>query len=410
MIITDELRRHCQPFSKLYGSKRPEKMDSPDTVLLIDNKSLSHYTSYLALGLSKYRDIVLYGFSKGDYLISGASEQKRIKYFSIVDKIPKGTSVLKMIMQTLFLFGILYEALNKTTYKIVHIQGHLPMFFLFIPVLKLKGKKIFWTMHDVNLRPSNRGLRSKLDLLFTYAVSQPWIIGRYADVILVHGAILRSQLAAKGVNVTKIHVIPHFDHSYLLKSAVTAAPVHNTLPKDYVLLFGKISPYKGIEVLIDAARIVKKKLPNNYKFNLLIAGEGDLSYIEKLLSKEDYDYIYMLNKWIPASELPILFRRARLVVLPYTDASQSGVISLAYTFSRPVIASDVGSIAEYIEHNETGFIFETRNSTQLANYVVELIEDRCKCIQMGIKANQKLLKEMSLEKCCQIINDLYIRS
>ena len=122
MIIIDELRRYCQPFSKLYGSKSPEKMDSPDTVLLIDNQSLSHYTSYLAFGLSRYRDIVLYGFSKDDYLISGANEQKRIKYFSIEDKIPKGTSIVKVIMQTLFLFGILFEALNKTTYKIVHIQ------------------------------------------------------------------------------------------------------------------------------------------------------------------------------------------------------------------------------------------------------------------------------------------------
>jgi glycosyltransferase involved in cell wall biosynthesis len=182
------------------------------------------------------------------------------------------------------------------------------------------------------------------------------------------------------------------------------------LPTDYVLLFGKISPYKGIEVLIDAARIVKKSLVNNNKFNVLIAGEGDFSYFEKLLSKEDYEYIHILNKWIPSSEIPILFRRAKLLVLPYTDASQSGVISLAYTFSKPVIVSNVGSITEYIEHNETGFIFEAFNSTQLANYLVELIEDNCKCIKMGNKANQKLLKEMSLEKCCQIINDLYISS
>ena len=345
---------------------------------------------------------------------SGANEQKRIKYFSIEDKIPKGTSVVKVIMQTLFLFGILFEALNKTNYKIVHIQGHLPMFFLFIPVLKIKGKKIFWTLHDVNLRPSNRGLRGKLELLYSYAVSQPWFLGRYADVILVHGTRLRSQLAegptswplTKGVDDTKIHVIPHFDHRYLLNSAVPGAPSDRTFPEDYVLVFGKIAPYKGIEVLIDAARLVKRKLPNNHKFKVLIAGEGDFSYFEKLLSKEDYEYTYILNKWIPASEIPILFRRAKLLVLPYTDASQSGVIPLAYTFSRPVIASDVGSITEYIEHNETGFIFEPRNSIQLANYVVELIEDNGKCVEMGNKANQKLLKEMSLEKCCQIINEL----
>ena len=134
------------------------------------------------------------------------------------------------------------------------------MFFLFIPVLQIKGKKIFWTMHDVNLRPSNRGLRGKLDLLFTCIVSQPWFLGRCADVILVQGTLLRSQLATKGVNEMKVYLIPHFDHRYLLKSVITPIPRHNTLPEGYILLFGKIAPYKGIEVLIDAARIVKRKL------------------------------------------------------------------------------------------------------------------------------------------------------
>ena len=415
MIRIGKLKRYCQPFSKVYQHrskrlKRVQETDNSHRVLLIDNQSLSHYTSYLAFGLSRYREITFYGFSTQDYLISGANEQKRIKYFSIEDKLPKGTSIIKVIMQSLFLLLILFEALNKTTYKIVHIQGHLPMFFLFIPILKLKGKKIFWTMHDVNLRPSNRGLRSKLDLFYTYVVSQPRIVSRYADVILVHGSLLKNQLASKGVNDKKIHVIPHFDYRYLMRPSIITKSSQDILPTGYILLFGKISPYKGIEVLIEAARIVKKLLVNNNEFNVLIAGEGDFSYFEKLLSKEDYEYIHVLNKWIPASEIPILFQRAKLLVLPYTDASQSGVISLAYTFSRPVIASNVGSIAEYIEHNETGFIFEACNSTQLANYLVELIEDNCKCIKMGNKANQKLLKEMSLEKCCRIINNLYISS
>jgi alpha-maltose-1-phosphate synthase len=412
MIRIGKLKRYCQPFSKIYRSKRLKKVqenDKPLRVLLIDNQGLSHYTSYLALGLSRYREITLYGFSNQDYLISGANEQKRIKYFSIEDKIPRGNSIIKVIMQSIFLLLILFEALNKTTFEIVHIQGHLPMFFLFIPVLKLKGKKIFWTMHDVSLRPSSRGVRGKLDLLYTYVVSQPRIVSRCANIVLVHGSLLKHQLTSKGINDKKIHVIPHFDYRYLLKINVITESGLDILPTDYVLLFGKISPYKGIEILIDAVRIVKKLLVNN-KFNVLIAGEGDFSYFEKLLSKEDYEYIHIVNKWIPASEIPVLFRRAKLVVLPYTGASQSGVISLAYTFSRPVIASNVGSLAEYIEHNETGFIFDAYNSTQLANYLAELIEDNCKCIRMGNKAYRKLLKEMSLEKCCQIINDLYISS
>jgi starch synthase len=85
------------------------------------------------------------------------------------------------------------------------------------------------------------------------------------------------------------------------------------------------------------------------------------------------------------------------------------VIPLAYTFSKPVIVSDVRSLAEYVEHNKTGFIFESGDSTQLANYMLDLIKNNEKCIEMGNNAHQKLSNEMSLELCCKKINDLYVK-
>ena len=173
----------------------------------------------------------------------------------------------------------------------------------------------------------------------------------------------------------------------------------------YVLLFGKIKPYKGLDILIKAARIVRKKLGN--KFSVVIAGKGNLSYFDTLLSTEDLEYIYIQNRFIPEIEIPRLFKEAKFLVLPYTDASQSGVVSLAYTFSKPVIVSNVGSIPEYVDHGVTGFTFETGDIDQLAKYMTKLVEDNNLCLEMGKNAHQKMLNEMSLERCSDVINGLY---
>jgi glycosyltransferase involved in cell wall biosynthesis len=162
--------------------------------------------------------------------------------------------------------------------------------------------------------------------------------------------------------------------------------------------------------LINAAKIVRGRIGEENKFDILIAGKGDFSYFEGLLTKEDYSYIHMLKKYITNSEIPDIFRKAMFVVLPYTTAFQhsaSGVIPLAYTFSKPVIVSNIGSLVEYVDHGKTGFIFEAGNSAQLAEYIVELLENNSRCIEMGKNAYEKMLKEMSLERCCEILNSLY---
>jgi glycosyltransferase involved in cell wall biosynthesis len=387
--------------------------EKPKTILLIDNDGLSHYTSYLARGLSKNRDIILYGYSKESYIVTGAAKENRIKFHHIEEKLPKKTSLLITIVSPLFLSFIILRALTKTKYDIVHIQGSVPTFFLFLPFLKLKGKKIFWTIHDINIFPYSKGIRGKAGVLFETAISQPNMLLKFTDKIIVHGLILKQHLESRGVDGNKIHVIPHFDYRYLLKSDNQNLRElnNNRSLKEYVLFFGDIAPWKGIDILINAARIVKKRIGTD-KFNVLIAGKaggGDFSYFNGL-SKEDHEYIHTHNKHITSLEIPDLLRKARFLVLPYTIAfkdSVSGVIPLAYTFSKPVIVSSVESLAEYVEHNKTGFIFETGDSTQLANYMIQLLQNSSMCAEMGKRAYQKMLHEMSLEKCCETLNNLY---
>jgi alpha-maltose-1-phosphate synthase len=418
-----------------YAESKIEK--NPSRVLLIDSDGLSQYTSYLARGLARYRDIIFYGFSKDDYNITGASKEKRIKFYWIKRKLPKGYSTLRGIVRPFLLFFILFAVLTKTKYDIVHIQEHLPAFFLFIPFLKLRNKQICWTLHDVDIFSPRTDLVGKLQRLFLKTVSQPAMMIKYSDIILVHAQLLKKQLKEKekGVNIDKVYVIPHFDYGYLLES-FSNTDNHNytkssdndnnvanktnsdLLPKEYVLFFGDVSHWKGVDVLVDSARIIRRKWNNgtndsDNKFNVLIAGKSfyEDSYFNRLLNKEDdRKYIHILNKFITSPEIPEILRNAKFLVLPYTKAfkySVSGVIPLAYTFSKPVIVSNVGSLAEYVDHGKTGFIFEEGNAEELADYIIQLLQDNSKCFEMGKRGYQKMMEEMSLERCCEIINGLY---
>jgi alpha-maltose-1-phosphate synthase len=373
------------------------------TVLLIDSGGLSHYTSYLAVGLSKYRNIILYGYSDELYTLTGAVKEKTIKFYNLGKRLPKGDSLLASAIRPYLLFFPLLKAITTTRYDIVHIQGHSYLFFLFVPLIKLKRKPIYWTMHDVDFHPTNSGIRGKLESLQVRLLCQNGWLATKVNAIIVHGSKLRDKLISRGLSGSKVIVMPHFDYRYLLPLA-SESDFDNSF-SDYVLLFGKIKPYKGVEVLLDASRMVRKKVGK--KFKVMIAGKGNVSYLNTLVRNDDLEYIHLRNGYIPDIEIPELFRSAKFLVLPYVEASQSGVVSLAYTFSKPVIVSNVGSIAEYVDHRITGLIFESRNTRQLANYIEELVESNDRCIEMGKKGYQKIINEMSLDNCSLIINELY---
>ena len=380
--------------------RRSVPENNKSAILLIDSGGLSHYTCYLAVGLAKYRDVVLYGFSDVQYNLTGAAKEKRIKFYNIGRKLPTGTSVVSSIIYPFFLFLPLLKALTKTKYDIVHIQGQSWLFFLFIPLLKIKRKPIFWTLHDVDIRPSNPGMRGRLESLQVRLLCQNNFLRKHVNVIIVHGSKLRDKLISKGVDKNKIHVLPHFDYRYLLDSKSYSDNVD-----EYVLLFGKIKPYKGIDIFLKASRLVREKLGS--KFKVIIAGKGNMSYLAPLFRNDDKEYIQILNRYIPDSEISMLLRKAKFLVLPYTDGSQSGVIPLAYTFSKPVIVSDVGSIAEYVDNGITGLVFEVGNVNQLADCMIEMLQNTETCIEMGINGYEKMIKELSVEKCSAFLNELY---
>ena len=90
-----------------------------------------------------------------------------------------------------------------------------------------------------------------------------------------------------------------------------------------------------------------------------------------------------------------LFQKASVVVLPYLEATQSGVIPIAYNFGKPVIVTDVGSIREVVENGKEGFVIPPRDMKALAVAIVKILSDDGLRDHMGQNAYQKINTELS---------------
>ena len=157
------------------------------------------------------------------------------------------------------------------------------------------------------------------------------------------------------------------------KSKVSQKP-----PRVPVLLFfGRITRYKGLEVLLRAYR----KINENHCVRLLIAGEGDLRPYRELMN--GLPNVEVVNRWIKEDEAGTFFEQASMVVLPYTSASQSGVLTVAAGFGLPVIATRTGGLSEQIHDGVTGLLVEPGSVDQLVAAIQRLMTDSEWAVQLG---------------------------
>jgi glycosyltransferase involved in cell wall biosynthesis len=127
----------------------------------------------------------------------------------------------------------------------------------------------------------------------------------------------------------------------------------NQLTEPYILFFGRISFYKGIDILISTIPEILKIYPNQ-KF--IIAGRSEGYTIDDQVIKKYKKNIVFINKYINSSDLVKLIQYSKFLVCPYRDASQSGVLMTALAIGKPVIATSVGAFPEYIQDGHNGLI------------------------------------------------------
>jgi len=243
--------------------------------------------------------------------------------------------------------------LNSGKYDIIHFIGQNEIYILLYRLLK--SPKVF-TFHEVLIR-LKQGRNEKFKTV-------NYISGKRNSVIL-HSANTKTDYLSqynplnKDINVIKFGLF----ETYRLFPDQTHEEI-NTL-----LYYGIILPYKGLEYLIEAFKIVKNDI-NDVK--LIIAGRGQIYFDESLLKDEG---IELINRTITEEELVHLNRRATIVICPYISASQSGIPVTSFVFDKPIIASKVEGITEYVIDGFNGILVPPGDSITLAREIKRLLVD-----------------------------------
>ncbi len=141
-----------------------------------------------------------------------------------------------------------------------------------------------------------------------------------------------------------------------------------------LLFFGFIRKYKGLDVLLRAAAVLRKQI----EFKLLAAGEfydDKTEYLKIVSDLGLQDVVIFYDKFIPENEVKYYFSAADVVVLPYRSATQSGIALMANNFFKPVIASDVGGLGEIIKDGVTGYVVKPEDPDAIAKAVLKFYEE-----------------------------------
>lgn len=192
-----------------------------------------------------------------------------------------------------------------------------------------------------------------------------------ADAFLVHhqaGALgfhRRHPRTHAPVYVVRLASYGFLSHHQATLAAAPAAPM--------VLLFGRMTPYKGLEDLFRAAPHVARAVPG---VRFVVAGAPVTGYQPPPTPVlPNGGRVETRYEYVSTADAADLFARARVAVCPYTDASQSGVVLTAYAFGCPVVVTDVGGLPEYVEDGRTGLVVPPGDSVALAATLVRCLGD-----------------------------------
>mgnify|MGYP001429176621 CR=1 FL=1 len=310
------------------------------------------YTIELANSLSNYVDVSLFLPSN----ISGSDEYSKL--------ISKKVKCHLFHLPRMSNFKAVF-ALKKVVDKILHSKPHILHLqdsghpFLFLWTLFLRKIRIVNTIHDPKPHFGDLMTKGRFGVY----------LGRFfSKHFLVHGPELRDKLIKYyNINKEQISLVPFGGPTSLISNISTKIPSK----KKEVLFFGRIWPYKGLKYLIKAEPYIREKISN---FKIIIAGKGeDLEKYKKIMKNPNNFEI--INYRLGESERISLFERSYIVVLPYIEASQSGITPCSFSLGKPVVATKVGSLSYFIDHGFDGYLVEPRDSKSLSKYIINLLSD-----------------------------------
>jgi len=285
-------------------------------------------------------------------------------------------SLCRKVSKLLVYYAKLVRYVGRSRPKILHILWNykLEQFerTILMVYYKVMRKRVALTAHNVNQarRDGNDSWFNRLTLRIQY---------RLCDHMFVHTQKMKDELRQEfGVAEGAVTVIPYPVNNAFPDTELTPNEAKRRLgiqeEEKAILFFGRIVPYKGIEYLLEACRLLVAD--KQVKYRLIIAGEPKKEAqeycrgIERTVANSfAQGEIILKMQFIPDDEMELYFKAADVTVLSYTEVFQSGVLFLAYSFGLPVIVSDVGSFRDDIISGETGLVCKPCDANGLADAI-----------------------------------------
>jgi glycosyltransferase involved in cell wall biosynthesis len=278
--------------------------------------------------------------------------------------------------------------------------------FIFWLIAKLLRFKIVYTAH--NILPHEKKAYHRYLFKVFYCI---------CDAIIVTSSFAGRQLETEfGIKSDKISVIPIGYAGPPVLPILSREEARESLAiqsnAKLILFFGLVREYKGIDTLIKAVQIARDKIGD---LRLLIAGDCSseklqqkyCSLVQELGIQEAVD---MRIGFVSDQDLPKYIGASDIVVLPYKRASgHSGILFLAYHFSRPVIATKVGGLIEAVKEGKSGYLVPPEDENALANAIIEAFADRQKLFSMGNYGRQTYEEIYSWDKIARATVEAYYR-
>jgi glycosyltransferase involved in cell wall biosynthesis len=282
---------------------------------------------------------------------------------------------------------------------VVHTEGweDLRLGVVAVAALRAAGATVVQTEHNTFERAASlEGTRR--------------ILARLTARTIVHAQadVPRAYASERGHTI----VIPHGEYGGLARTggdgdraaARAALGIPDGAPA--VLLFGQLRADKGLGDLLRAARAVPE-------LHVIIAGEdlgAPTAEAAQLAAPELAGRVHLRAEFVPMADAADLFAAADAVVLPYPRASQSGVLLLAYGFSRAVVAYPVGGLAEAVQDGETGWLCARPDPEALADALREVVAaGPQECARRGVAgrrlAETRFAWDAIAERTCEVYAD-----
>ncbi len=370
-------------------------------------------------------DVHLYGlmpqFNQNVFVIDFTNNRQPngfIKSDILTQKMGKGLCNYLSVLTTKFfifpagsgkryLFSDIYYAwrlsrhLIRRKFEVIHLIHTSGRFSLMVMYL-LRNQHLIQTLHEVtahtgdtdsdNLTTLKNLVKYEIPVIFHSLISKERFLA------------FRSSISSKPLNndlykMIRFSLYETYDFFSSNEKNEKEQTTNRTIP--IVLHFGRIVPYKGIDILIDAVKIIQK----TQKVHLIVAGGGDPYF--NFDGVDSYEFI---NNTISNEEIINLIKKCTLVVCPYRSASQSGIPMTVFPFQKPIVASNMDGFKEVIEHNITGLIVDKMDAASFAHAIDKLIMNEDLRQKMANNIKNKFVKgEFSWENIAKETISFYLQ-